>query len=37
MGTVFDYLQGMDDMAVIIRLIFATVCGSLIGWEYFIL
>ncbi len=33
MGTVFDYLQGMDDIAVIIRLIFATVCGSLIGWE----
>lgn len=33
MGEVLDYLQGMDDAAVIIRLIFATVCGSLIGWE----
>jgi putative Mg2+ transporter-C (MgtC) family protein len=33
MGEVLDYLQGMDDAAVIIRLVFATVCGSLIGWE----
>ncbi len=28
-----DYLQGMDDFAVVLRLILATVCGSLIGWE----
>ncbi len=28
-----DYLQGMDSIAVIIRLVIATICGSLIGWE----
>ncbi|WP_243143551.1 MgtC/SapB family protein [Pseudobutyrivibrio xylanivorans] len=28
-----DYLQGMSDMAVVMRLLIATVCGSLIGWE----
>ena len=28
-----DYIQSMDDMAVLIRMILATVCGSLIGWE----
>ena len=27
------YLQGMDKFAVMMRLIMATVCGSLIGWE----
>ena len=32
-NTIFIYLQGMDDLAVIIRLVLATVCGSLIGWE----
>ena len=30
---VIDYLQGMDDMAVVLRLVIATICGSLIGWE----
>ena len=33
MGEVLNYLQGMDDGAVVIRLILATICGSLIGWE----
>ncbi|MCR5196789.1 MAG: MgtC/SapB family protein [Pseudobutyrivibrio sp.] len=33
MGNMINYLQGMDELAVIIRLILATVCGSLIGWE----
>ncbi len=32
-NTIIDYLQGMDDIAVAIRLILATFCGSLIGWE----
>ena len=27
------YLQSMDEIAVVLRLILATVCGSLIGWE----
>lgn len=27
------YLQGMDDVAVVLRLVLATVCGSLIGLE----
>ena len=31
--TIIDYLQGMDDLAVAIRLVIATACGSLIGWE----
>ena len=31
--TIIDYLQGMDDIAVTIRLILATLCGSLIGLE----
>lgn len=30
---VIDYLQSMDDLAVVLRLVIATVCGSLIGWE----
>ena len=33
MGEILNYLQGMDDGAVVIRLILATICGSLIGWE----
>lgn len=33
MKEVLGYLQGMDDAAVLIRLILATICGSLIGWE----
>lgn len=32
-NTIIDYLQGMDDLAVAIRLVIATACGSLIGWE----
>jgi putative Mg2+ transporter-C (MgtC) family protein len=32
-NTVIDYLQGMNDGAVAIRLVLATLCGSLIGWE----
>ncbi|WP_044933660.1 MgtC/SapB family protein [Pseudobutyrivibrio sp. LB2011] len=32
-NTIIDYLQGMDDLAVAIRLVIATSCGSLIGWE----
>lgn len=32
-NTVITYLQGMDDLAVAIRLLIATFCGSLIGWE----
>ena len=32
-NTIFDYLEGMSDGAVAIRLILATFCGSLIGWE----
>ncbi len=32
-NTVLDYLQGMDDIAVAIRLLLATFCGSLIGFE----
>ncbi len=32
-NSVIDYLQGMDDFAVIIRLLLATIFGSLIGWE----
>lgn len=32
-NTVIDYLQGNSDMAVAIRLLLATFCGSLIGWE----
>ncbi len=33
MTEVLGYIQGMDDAAVLIRLILATICGSLIGWE----
>ena len=33
MAGVFDYLQGMDEWAVVIRLAIATAFGSLIGWE----
>lgn len=29
----FDYLQSMDELAVVLRLLIATICGSLIGWE----
>ena len=32
-NSVVSYLQGMDDFAVVIRLLMATICGSLIGWE----
>ena len=32
-NTIIDYLQGMNDGAVAIRLVLATLCGSLIGWE----
>lgn len=32
-NSLVDYLQSMNEMAVILRLIIATVCGSLIGWE----
>lgn len=32
-NTIIDYLQGIDDLAVAIRLVIATACGSLIGWE----
>ena len=32
-SSVVSYLQGMDDFAVVIRLLMATICGSLIGWE----
>ncbi len=32
-NTILNYLQGMDNIAVAIRLIIATLCGSLIGWE----
>ncbi len=32
-NTIIDYLQGMDDLAVAIRMVIATACGSLIGWE----
>ena len=31
--SIVNYLQGMDDIAVAIRLVIATLCGSLIGWE----
>ena len=30
---IIDFLEGMNEGAVAIRLILATVCGSLIGWE----
>ena len=30
---ILEYLQSMDDIAVAIRLMLATLCGSLIGWE----
>ncbi len=30
---VLDYLQGTDNIAVIIRLVLATVLGCLVGWE----
>lgn len=33
MASILDYLQGMNEIAVAIRLIIATFCGSLIGWE----
>ena len=33
LNSAIDYLQGMDDLAVTFRLIIATLCGSLIGWE----
>lgn len=33
MTEVLGYIQGMDDMAVLFRLVMATICGSLIGWE----
>lgn len=33
MDAMMEYLQGMGHGAVLIRLILATVCGSLIGWE----
>lgn len=33
MNGFIDYLQGMDDLAVVLRLLLATVCGSLIGLE----
>lgn len=32
-NSLVDYLQSMDEIAVVIRLLIATVCGSLIGWE----
>ena len=28
-----EFLEGMDNVAVAIRLVLATLCGSLIGWE----
>ncbi len=28
-----EYLQSMDDLAIAIRLVLATMCGSIIGWE----
>ncbi len=31
--SIVDYLQGMDELAVVLRLCIATICGSLIGWE----
>ena len=31
--TLVDYLQGTNELAVVIRLLIAAVCGSLIGWE----
>ena len=33
MAGFLDYLQGMDEWAVVIRLAIATAFGSLIGWE----
>ena len=30
---VIEYLEGMSDVAVAFRLIVATICGSVIGWE----
>ena len=32
-NSMINYLQSMDNAAVAIRLIIATLCGSLIGWE----
>ncbi len=32
-NNVMEYLQGMNDLAVVLRLVLATICGSLIGWE----
>ena len=32
-NSLVDYLQGMNEIAVILRLVLATVCGSLIGLE----
>ena len=32
-GTAISYLQSMEDAAVVFRLLLATICGSLIGWE----
>ena len=32
-NSIINYLQSMDNAAVAIRLIIATLCGSLIGWE----
>ncbi|WP_026670998.1 MgtC/SapB family protein [Butyrivibrio sp. AE3006] len=33
MGEILNYLQGTSDIAVALRLILATVLGSLVGWE----